>query len=71
MRKNSDLICWARTWHWPQLVLSETGKEYIPAGEAAWRAFAGRPNRKAKQQAWQRIRRWDALAEAVEAQQTA
>lgn len=63
MRSNEDLLAWAREWHWPRLVLSEQDKTSIPAGEQNWRAWAANPKRKSKRQAWQRIQRWQKLAE--------
>lgn len=67
MRKNSDLVCWARAWKWPQLVIDPSNHLVVRAGEESWRAFAGRPDRKAKALAWQQIHKWNALAEAAEA----
>lgn len=66
MRKNSDLVCWARAWKWPQLVIDQANRLVVRAGEESWRAFAARPNRKAKLLAWQRIHQWNDLAADAE-----
>lgn len=69
MRKNSDLICWARAWHWPQLVIDTANRQVVRAGEESWRTFANRPDRRAKLLAWQRIHQWDEVVEAAESRQ--
>lgn len=69
MRSNADLLCWARAWKWPYLVLSEQDRTYIPYGEENWRAFVARKDRKSKLQAWQRIHRWTALTEEADEEQ--
>lgn len=69
MRSNADLLCWARAWKWPYLVLSEREKTVIRAGEANWRAFVARRDRKGKMLAWQRIHRWNERAEEADEEQ--
>lgn len=64
MRKNTDLLIWAASWHWPALVLSEQERLMIRAGEESWQTFVARPDRKAKLLAWQRIHRWTELTDA-------
>lgn len=63
MRSNKEMLAWAASWHWPYLILSEREKTSIAAGEQSWREWVSRPDRKGKQQAWQRIDRWQQLAE--------
>lgn len=61
--RNDDLLAWAESWNWPQLVLCAEEHTLIRAGEASWRAWVANSNQEGKRQAWQRIGRWQKLAE--------
>lgn len=55
----SDLLSWAERWHYPYLRLSN---DAIRHGQQAWETFAKSQDSDRKQQAWQRIARWNELA---------
>lgn len=64
MQINKDLLDWAESWHWPQLVLSEREKTCIQAGEHNWRTWADGADQRDVLLAWQRIDKWQKLIES-------
>lgn len=63
MHDDEEMLAWAKSWHWPRLVLSETEKAFVSAGESNWRTFVATANAYALAQAWHRIDQWQQLAE--------
>jgi hypothetical protein len=53
----NDLLTWAQTWHYPQLVLSR--EDIIRHGEDAWKAFVVSHNETRATLAQERIAIWN------------
>lgn len=65
MSENEKLLAWAESWRWPRLVLNETEKAFVGAGESNWRTFVATANAYALAQAWHRIDQWRKRTEEV------